>query len=202
MDTTRAARLDGSTHPSIARDDGRPGTLPGLFAVYLLLVAWTVLWKLHVPYIGGDWMRAIKLVPFVSGGGFGASAPAEVAANLFLFIPFGLYLGMLAGSWSVWKSVATMAAASLTLEVVQYLLALGSSDITDVIVNTAGGIGGMAILAIVRRTLGSRTGPVIARVCMIGTTLFLVAAGIYIASFPTLPAPRGVVIVDGVTVHP
>ena len=46
-----------------------------------------------------------------------------------------------------------VAGASLGLEVAQYVLAVGSSDITDVVVNTAGGLAGIGLLALARRRL-------------------------------------------------
>ena len=61
-----------------------------LFTVYLVLLAWIVLWKLGVPWAGGI-SRVIKLVPFVPSGDEGASAPFEVVANFALFIPLGVY---------------------------------------------------------------------------------------------------------------
>ena len=72
--------------------------------------------------------------------------------NILLFIPFGLYLGLLAPSWRWWKATGVFVGASLVLEVIQHLLSTGSFDITDVIVNTAGGLAGLGLLALARRT--------------------------------------------------
>lgn len=85
-----------------SRGGGR-GLLAVLFMVYLVLLAWVVLWKLEVPYVGGGALRQIKLVPFARTAEAGASAPLEVVANVMLFVPFGLYLGLLAPSWPWWK---------------------------------------------------------------------------------------------------
>ena len=147
--------------------------LIALFAIYLLLLTWVVLWKLEIPWIGRDADRAIKLIPFVAGDGSGASAPFEVAANLALFVPFGVYLGLIAPSWAWWRSAAVIAAASLAFEVAQYVLAVGSSDITDVIVNTTGGIVGIGLLGLARRT--SRSPALVIRICSVGTVLALLA---------------------------
>ena len=144
-----------------------------LFSTYLLLLTWVVLWKLEIPWIGRDADRTIKLIPFVAGGGSGASAPFEVAANLALFVPFGVYLGLIARSWAWWRSAAVIGATSLAFEVAQYVLAVGSSDITDVIVNTTGGIVGIGLLALVRRT--SRSPALVIRICSVGTVLALLA---------------------------
>lgn len=188
MSVQHTALPDGELH-ALARNGGRP-LVALLFAVYLALLVWTVLWKLHVPSVGGQWMREIKLVPFVPADGFGASAPFEVAANLLIFVPFGLYLGIVAPRRRVLWCAAVFAASSLALEVAQFVLASGSSDVTDVIVNTAGGLVGLGLLSLVRRRLRSKTAAIVGMVCLVGTVLVVVAAAFHIASFPQLPPPR------------
>jgi glycopeptide antibiotics resistance protein len=168
-----------------------------LFGVYLALLAWTVLWKLHVPFVGRDDMREIKLVPFVPADGFGSSASFEVAMNVLIFVPFGVYLALLVPAVAVWRVAGLSAAASLALEAAQFVLASGSSDLTDVIVNTAGGVVGWSLLALARRRLGARTAAVAVRWCLVGTFVLVAAAGLHIASFPRLPAPgEGVVVIQ------
>ncbi|HWH26405.1 MAG TPA: VanZ family protein [Pseudolysinimonas sp.] len=162
-----------------------------LFAIYLMLLVWLVLWKFHVPFVGRDDMREIKLIPFVGGGGFGASAPWEVFANIIIFLPFGIYLAALVPTWR-WRAVAVMAGASLGLEVAEYVLAVGSSDVTDVIVNTSGGLIGLGVLALVRRKLRSRTGVVMAWIMALATVVVFIAATALIASFPRLGPPDDV----------
>ena len=186
-----------------SRESGH-GWLVVLFAVYLVLLAWVVLWKLEVPYVGADALREIKLVPFAPSAGAGASDPFEVVANVVLFVPFGLYLGLLAPSWPWWKAVGAVAGASLVLEVAQYVLAVGISDITDLVVNTAGGLAGIGILAIARRGLLDRTGTVMTRVCSIGTVLSLLAVGIFVGSPLRYTPPRDadVLVVSGTATPP
>ena len=147
-----------------------------------MLLVWVVLWKLEVPYIGGGALRHIKLVPFASTAEDGASEPLEVIANVMLFVPFGLYLGLIAPSWPWWKVAGVVAGLSVLLEATQWVLSVGSCDITDVVVNTAGGLAGLGLLALARRRLHDRTGTVMTRVCSIGTVLVVVSAGIFIAS--------------------
>jgi glycopeptide antibiotics resistance protein len=154
--------------------------LVALFVVYFVLLAWTVLWKLNVPWVGGD--RMIKLVPFARTGEAGASAPLEVVVNLVLFIPFGLYVGLLAPARRWWTAAVSAAGTSLALEVTQYVLAVGRSDTTDIIVNTGGVLAGLGLLALARHRLEARTAKVMTQVCAIGTALTLLAGGIYLVS--------------------
>ena len=135
-----------------------------------------------VPWVGEAGWRIVKLVPFVATSDAGASTPFDVVANLALFVPFGLYLGLLAPSWPWWKAAGAVAAASLGLEVAQYVLAVGSSDLTDVVVNTAGGLAGLGLLALAQRRLGARTAAVLTRACTIGTVLAVLAGALVVAS--------------------
>ncbi|UNK72055.1 VanZ family protein [Microbacterium sp. H1-D42] len=150
-----------------------PFALGILFAVYLALLAWTILFKLEVPYIGAGGLRHVKWVPFAADDWYAASKPLEVGANVLLFLPFGMYLGLLWPTRTVWKHVATLAGASMLLEGLQYLLIVGSSDVTDVIANTVGGATGLLVVALWgrRSEAGAR---VLKRVCMVGTGLAVV----------------------------
>jgi glycopeptide antibiotics resistance protein len=153
-----------------------------LFAVYLVLLVWIVMWKLEVPFIGTGSTRNVKLIPFAAGGGDGASAPLEVAANLLLFVPFGIYLGLLAAEWSPARKVGTIAGASALLELSQYALAVGRTDVTDVIVNTAGGAVGLVLFALVRRRLTASAAAAATRLGVIATVLAVTACAAFSAS--------------------
>lgn len=150
-----------------------------LFVVYLVLLAWVVLWKLEVPFIGMGDLRHIKLVPFAANGIYDASSPLEVVANIVLFLPFGAYSALLRPAQPLWKHAGTIASASLLLEVGQYLLRTGSSDITDIIANTIGGLTGVLVIALIRRA-GTLRITVAARIFLAGTILAVLAC---LASF-------------------
>jgi glycopeptide antibiotics resistance protein len=155
-----------------------------LFAAYLVLLVWVVLWKLEAPWAGGD--RNIKLVPFVRTRGAGASAPVEVAANLALFIPFGLYVGLLQPARRPASAIVPVAVGaagtSLALEVGQYVLAVGRSDTTDIVVNTVGALVGLGLYALARQRLGAGTVSALTRTCAVGTAFALLCAGLYLGS--------------------
>lgn len=153
-----------------------------LAAVYLVLLVWVVLWKLEAPWVGVAGERIVKLVPFVATSTAGASRPFEVVANVALFVPLGLYLGLLAPSWRWWRVAGAAAAASVGLEIAQYVLAVGSSDLTDVVANTAGALVGLGLLARVRRRHGARTVSALTRACSIGTVLAVLACALVVVS--------------------
>ncbi|CAM3472910.1 VanZ family protein [Occultella aeris] len=153
-----------------------------LFAVYLLLLVWLVLWKFEVPWVGGGVLRQVKLVPFLPSGDADANTAREIVANAAFFVPFGIYVALLAPAWRWWKGVAVAAGASLALEVAQYVLAVGSSDVTDLIANSAGALAGIGVVALARRRLQARTEVVMARVCLIGTVLAVLATALFVVS--------------------
>ncbi|MCQ9370139.1 VanZ family protein [Corynebacterium sp. 35RC1] len=69
--------------------------------------------------------------------------------NFLLFVPFGLLLG---SRMKVGLATATAAITSLGFEVLQYVFALGYSDIDDLLMNTLGGFVG----AVIARLCGPR----------------------------------------------
>ncbi|MFK4804712.1 VanZ family protein [Microbacterium sp. ZW CA_36] len=175
--TNTALQPDREAAPAPAT----PFRLIAALAIYVLLLVWIVLWKLELPWVGGV-DRVIKLVPFVATAEQGASRPSEVIVNLLLFVPLGLFLGLLAPRWS-WRRLAGVAATvSLALEATQFVLAIGSTDATDVLVNTAGALIGFGLVAFTRLRSRERARGILVRVCVVGTLLAVLAVALFIAS--------------------
>lgn len=163
-----------------------------LFAVYLVMLTWLVLFKLHEPFLGREDTREIKLIPFLPYETYGASSPFEVILNLLVFVPLGIYLRTLT-PWRPRAVIAVIAGASLTFEVTQYALALGSSDVTDLLVNTAGGLVGVALFALAYRRFGDRTRAVVTQGAGIVTLAALIVVGFHVQSFPRMPGGGAVI---------
>ena len=163
-------------------------TLIPLFAVYLVLLVWLILYKFEPPYIGDAWQlgRPFKLVPFVPSGDANWSNPLEVLANVLFFVPFGAYLRLLAPTWR-WRSVAVFSATSLAFEVTQHLISVGSFDSTDVIANTAGGLLGLWLARLVAPELATR-------ILLIGGIATVIAVAAFIASPMHYAQPHDVVV--------
>ena len=167
-----------------------------LFAIYVGLLTWLIVFKLQVPYLGPDSARGIKLVPFVAGDGAGASATWEVLANLVVFVPFGVYLALLVPAWSWWRAAGATAGASLAFEAAQFVLATGKTDVTDILMNTAGGLLGFGLAMAARRTFRSRAAAVLTGVATMGIVLGLLACATYVLGPPGgagVPRDPGVV---------
>jgi glycopeptide antibiotics resistance protein len=83
-------------------------------------------------------------------------AVGNLLANLLLFLPFGIALGLRFPETRRRRLVLACAGLSLAVEVVQLLLPGGrSADVTDILMNTLGGAIGLlvarAIVRLVRR---------------------------------------------------
>lgn len=175
----------------------RRKTLVVALAVYLVVLAWAVLWKLEVPWFGAaaGLDRPLKLIPFFPDGNADASAPGEVIVNVILFVPLGLFLGALAPWWKWWRAGLVGLLVSLVLETVQHVLSTGSFDTTDLITNAAGAIVGWVLFLAVRRRAAEKTPAVMTRVCVTASALALVAA-IAFAMSPLHYGPQRDVVVD------
>lgn len=129
-----------------------------VLAVYAVLLVWLVLFKLETDLTQLSRYRRVLLVPFVrpDSMSFGFEV-SEMLLNLLAFLPLGYWLAMLGFPKKAWARVFTAFCVSLAFEVLQYVFYLGTSDVTDLICNTAGALlGGFAFLG-ARRMLGHRT---------------------------------------------
>lgn len=108
-----------------------------LLAAYLVLLTWVILFKLSFSPADLDHMRSINLIPFHydTETDFHAS---EVIQNVLAFAPIGIYVKMLGASGK--KAVAVGFSISFTFEALQFILACGATDITDIITNTTGAL--------------------------------------------------------------
>ncbi|MEA4970095.1 MAG: VanZ family protein [Candidatus Pelethousia sp.] len=118
-----------------------------LFAVYLAALTWIIVCKMSFS-LYQDYARSINLIPF------GASAVvnqgldvSEILLNVLAFLPFGIYAGLLFPDWSFGKRILLFAGTSAAYEAMQYALAIGRSDITDLISNCLGGALGLLLFA-------------------------------------------------------
>ena len=120
-----------------------------LFIVYLIAIFEIIVFKLEIPFSGMGYLRNINLIPFyeslIVNGKIDFS---EIFMNMIIFIPLGIYTEMLFSKWSTIKKISVIFIVSLICEISQFVMAIGASDITDIINNTLGGIVGLLIMYI------------------------------------------------------
>ena len=124
-----------------------------LFVFYLAALTWIILFKMATSYDTIDHgIRSLNLIPFksamITNGKINFS---EMIDNVLVFCPFGIYIGVLYRRWNLSEKVLSFFCVSLIYEVLQYVLAIGRSDITDVIMNTAGGIIGLIVYSLLNK---------------------------------------------------
>lgn len=118
----------------------------GLFIVYFLVLTWIILFKMNFSFEDLVSPRSINLIPFGDSTIVNDRIDIkEIIYNMIVFIPFGIYVCMITDKWSVLKKILSIAGVSLSYEVLQFIFAIGASDITDLIGNTFGGVVGIAI---------------------------------------------------------
>lgn len=144
-----------------------------LFAIYLIALYWIIVLKFNITAYHDRVERSFNGIPFREFVRYGRMDLPELILNILIFIPFGLYAGVILKHLSFGKKVALFFGISFFFEISQYILAVGASDITDLITNTLGGIIGLGIFAGLEKAFGGRpkTQKFINILALIGTVL-------------------------------
>ncbi len=125
-----------------------------LFILYLLVLSGIILFKTRLSFaflhyhfnFVMDVERSMNFIPFGAMLHLnGRPSYNEIIYNGLAFLPFGIYISMLGKKKTFLQLIVPIILTSLFFEVIQYIFALGASDITDVIANTIGGIAGLGI---------------------------------------------------------
>lgn len=114
-----------------------------LLVIYMLVILWIMLFKLGVRFSYMD-QRTVNLRPFRGLYTAGERLVwSELILNVMVFVPLGLYVGALFRQWRFRNHLLLILCTSLVLEGLQFMMAIGAFDITDVITNTTGGMIGL-----------------------------------------------------------
>ena len=113
-----------------------------VFGIYLFLLVWLVLFKFATSLLELPSIRGINFIPFYYDQETSAHLK-EVLYNIIVFVPLGVYVQIFKEDWKIAKKCMVAFLISFLFEVVQFIFAIGASDITDIIGNTLGGIVGI-----------------------------------------------------------
>ena len=95
-------------------------------------------------------------IPFQTSGGSSLIVLYSLA-NLVIFIPFGILVPkVFRGVNSVWAMALVTLMTSVLIEIVQFMLACGYSEVEDVIMNVAGGVIGYLIIRVIQNKKESK----------------------------------------------
>lgn len=99
--------------------------------------------------------RFYNLVPFrlfqeqYSKLGITGIIDANVLGNIIMFIPIGIFTCIFTKNKNPYRYIYIIPLISIFIEITQFILATGSLDIDDVILNSVGGFIGVGIFAII-----------------------------------------------------
>jgi glycopeptide antibiotics resistance protein len=127
-----------------------------LLAVYLLILLWLVLFKFSVDFsaVLEYHTRSLNLIPFAT---VSRDNLRETIYNFVVFIPFGLLLSVNLKRTSFWRTLAFVFVFSLAVETIQFVFAIGVTDITDVFTNTSGGFVGLILYTLSNKYVDNKT---------------------------------------------
>jgi glycopeptide antibiotics resistance protein len=132
----------------------------GLFVLYIILLIWLVLFKFSFQILSvfDHHHRSLNLVPFAapSIAKDGGINYGEMILNCIFFIPFGLLLNVNFKTVGFLPKLAFILFFSFTAEIIQYICAIGATDITDVITNTTVGLLGLALYGFSNRYINTK----------------------------------------------
>ena len=115
-----------------------------LFLIYLAVLVWIILFKLNFSTSSIPYIRNINFIPFYYDEPVSFSLHLqEILQNVIIFIPFGVYLSMLKYDVNILIKMFLIILTTFLLETLQCVLAIGVSDITDLITNSFGGFIGI-----------------------------------------------------------
>ncbi|MGT2925523.1 VanZ family protein [Streptococcus caviae] len=126
-----------------------------IVCVYLLLLTWGILFKFetqleYISFFVHD--RNINWIPFSSPMVVnGDVAASEMVFNILCFMPYGVAVPLVKESWPDRKIILSGFLLSLCYEVLQFILAIGNADVTDLFMNTLGVMCGLGLLALMRK---------------------------------------------------
>lgn len=149
----------------------------GLFLIYFVVIIWVIIFKMSFSIHELTQLRSINLIPYGDSAIVNQQVDfSEIYMNILAFVPFGIYLAMLKPNSAIVKLVAIVGFTSLSIEVIQYLFAIGASDITDLIGNTFGGLLGILFNRVSVKILKSRqkTNKIFNILATIATASFLI----------------------------
>lgn len=156
-----------------------------LFTIYLIALFWIIIFKFDVSFANFGYSRSINLIPFHESLIInGKTNFDEIIMNVIIFMPLGIYTGMLFKRNAFWQNCFLFFLISFICETAQYILGVGMSDITDLITNTLGGVIGLFIYLGIKKQLKDevKAQKFINWIATIGTVLMVLLLSVLVIS--------------------
>lgn len=121
--------------------------------------------------------RLYNLVPFqlfwdqYSKFGITGIIDSNILGNIIMFIPTGIFICVFTKSKNPYHYIYAIPVISIFIEITQFILATGSLDVDDIILNSTGGFIGVGIFAIIYKLAHKNISAVKRLVTMIAALL-------------------------------
>src|SRR5690242_19605255 len=130
-----------------------------LLVLYLIILIWVVFFKLRLSLTSvfeGN-QRSVNFVQFGAPAIInGETSYGEMVLNCLFFIPFGLLLSVNFKRVRFLAQFLFIVVFSLAVELIQYIFAMGATDVTDLIANAAGGLAGLLLYSFCERFISEK----------------------------------------------
>jgi glycopeptide antibiotics resistance protein len=147
-----------------------------VFGIYFILLVWLVLFKFSTSFSDLPNIRSINLIPLYYDQQTSTHGK-EVFFNIIVFIPLGIYVQVFRHNWNIITKWTVAVLTSLLLEVIQFIFAIGASDITDLIGNTLGGMLGILSCMMLKKIAPKKF---ISIINLLGMCIEIIAIGLLV----------------------
>lgn len=128
--------------------------LYAVFGVYIFILLAFLFFK-------ASSLQAVNLVPFHSITDYlfndGTLSLGNVLGNVVLFLPPGIYLTLFNRTKKITINTLWIVLISVAVEILQYVMRVGVTDIDDVLLNGLGGFLGIIIFKIIYKIFKNKT---------------------------------------------
>ena len=143
--------------------------------IYLLAVVSIILFKFPFSFSNLDNIRGVELIPFyVSEIKNEAVFFNNIFYNVLFFIPFGVFICLIKTGWTFAGKVLPIVLLSLSLEILQFVFAIGVADTTDLITNSVGGVAGIGLYSIAQTVFKDKTHKIINAAALVFVVIMLI----------------------------
>jgi glycopeptide antibiotics resistance protein len=146
-----------------------------LLTIYLAVLFWIIVLKLNISF-SYKGTQNVNFIPFREPLLYNSRIDYnEIFLNILIFVPLGLYVGVLFKKLTTARKIFSFFMVSLFCEVCQFVLRIGAFDITDIINNTLGGIIGLLLFKVLEKTFNSsvKAQKIINIIATIGTIIIV-----------------------------
>ncbi len=119
-----------------------------MLGIYFLMLVWVVLFHGTLETLNSAFDPAFRSVNFYLY--FNGS---ESFLNMLIFVPLGLYVEVLAENKAMIQKALAVLTTTLLFEAIQYVFAIGATDVMDIINNSIGGFAGIVAGIVARKIL-------------------------------------------------